>query len=304
MKNFVVYRIACTLQLLFFFLVGCLVYNPENYCGDEGFFYLPVSALVTIVILNDGTIISVAFDNVESSKDPEEWNMIVLSLISSVIGFVALVSSLLLLDWGMQCSGNYENRNYLNSIAANKTAMAEHMPNGTAPIGAVCTYSATNFLTWTGMDSAFGMDSLHYEQVKTMMYLKIALSDYLSLFNSRCQGWFFTRAPSWHVVFAAIFSTICSSMLAHWWPLGSDMTGIPGSVVAFVWLYTIVWGFIQDSCKVLAYFLLSRGQYIKVHEAIDQEKFRKQVEAGQRNSKRRSDEMREASIDVKTFLPN
>ena len=100
-----------------------------------------------------------------------------------------------------------------------------------------------------------------------MMYLKIALSDYLSLFNSRCQGWFFSRAPSYHVVFAAVFSTVCSSLLAHWWPLGSDMTGIPVSVVAFVWVYTIVWGFIQDGAKVFTYKIVQNFGLIKAMKA-------------------------------------
>merc|ERR1711907_396865 len=65
------------------------------------FFSMPVIALVTITILNDGTIISVAFDNVKSSVEPEKWDLPCLFVISSSIGGTALISSLLLLQWGL-----------------------------------------------------------------------------------------------------------------------------------------------------------------------------------------------------------
>merc|ERR1712159_133268 len=70
MKNFVIYRVACTEQLLFFFLISCLAYNPQEFaekgphctdfpdvekCYDPNdwpkYFFLPVIALVTICIL-------------------------------------------------------------------------------------------------------------------------------------------------------------------------------------------------------------------------------------------------------------
>jgi len=289
MKNFVVYRIACTLQLLFFFLIACLAYNPKDYCADKGFFYLPVSVLVTIVILNDGTIISVAFDNVDSSEAPEEWNMVVLSIISSVVGFVALMSSILILDWGLQASQNhaYDNGLYIGSGPQfNYT-------------GSVTSCSSTsNFLTSTHMDSAFHLDKMDYSKVRTMVYLKIALSDYLSLFNSRCQGWFFTRMPSWHVLVAALFSTLASSLLALTWPFGSDMDGIEFGVVCFVWLYTIFWGLIQDACKVFAYFCLAKFGYVKEKKAIDEEVFNKKMESGRAESRRLADERAKQELKV------
>jgi len=335
MKNFVVYRIACTLQLLFFFLIGCLAYNPKNYCADETFFFLPVSALVTIVILNDGTIISVAFDNVMASKLPESWNMPALWIVASVVGGAALLSSILLLDWTLQLSGNYEaarfedyaqlyNNAFVNhSYYCNTTQPSYHVGYvdtkhhvnatqsciyatnklWTAATAAckirdlssylqcndvkVCTYHADNFLTDTGMHTAFGLDTLHYDEIKTLIYLKIALSDYLSLFNSRCHGWFFSRAPSYHVVLAAVVSTICSSLLAHWWPFGADMDGIPMSVVGFVWVYTLAWGVIQDACKVFTYWILNKAGLVEHGVAVDEI----DIEARMKHGRERSHEV-------------
>merc|ERR1711972_946848 len=67
MKNYVIYRIACTIELLLFFFVAILFIHPNQFNDDAAFqlheyFKLPVVALVVITILNDGCIISIAYD--------------------------------------------------------------------------------------------------------------------------------------------------------------------------------------------------------------------------------------------------
>ena len=77
MKNYVIYRVACTIQLLSFFFLAVLFVHPRKYNADfdESYFNLPVMALVLITILNDGTIISIAYDHVVPSPRPEKWNL-------------------------------------------------------------------------------------------------------------------------------------------------------------------------------------------------------------------------------------
>jgi len=337
MKNFVVYRIACTLQLLFFFLVACLIFDPSKYCGEVEFFYLPVSALVTIVILNDGTIISVAFDNVFASESPESWNMPALWIVASVVGGVALGSSLIVLSLLLSVSGNYEHSRLVEHTATYKAAFETidvnstwfNMSDAKTPfhncgldelgdviecstatvnslwgaayggsnsfcpnandmasyfecfkVVASCDFHSENFLTTTGIAHTFGLDTLRYPEIRTACYLKIALSDYLSLFNSRCQGWFFSRSPSWQVFAAAIFSTVCSSMIAHWWPFGAGMIGIPWGCVAFIWVYVACFGVIQDTFKVFTYYCLRQAGMVAPGKAVDEEHFDKEMAAG------------------------
>ena len=82
MKNFVIYRVACTEQLLFFFFISCIFYHPNEYNADwPSYFAIPVIALVTITILNDGTIISVAYDHVDASIKPEKWDLNILYIV-------------------------------------------------------------------------------------------------------------------------------------------------------------------------------------------------------------------------------
>ena len=66
---------------------------PTDYSGEvwPDFFKLPVLMLMLITLLNDGTLISIGYDNVNPSKYPNVWNLPVLFTISSVLALVALV---------------------------------------------------------------------------------------------------------------------------------------------------------------------------------------------------------------------
>lgn len=55
-----------------------------------------------------------------------------------------------------------------------------------------------------------------------MMYLKISLSDWWTIFAARTQSFFFTRAPSKIVFAAASVATLASTGLAVRWPFPAE----------------------------------------------------------------------------------
>jgi H+-transporting ATPase len=241
MQNFVIYRVACTEQLLFFFLISCLCYNPkDDYMPDdwaargqdpddwEEYFFIPVLAIVSITLLNDGTIISVAYDNVEASLQPQYWDLKMLYWTSSVIGFVALVSSIVLLDMALDGADD------------------------------------------SGGLAVFGLGGLDFGEIQTLMYLKMSLSDYGSVFNARTKGWMWSRAPDKVVVYAALFAVSCATFLAFTWPFGAGMKTIDAKTIAFVWAWSILWVIIQDAAKVLNYQLMAKLGYVKDLGTIDE----------------------------------
>jgi hypothetical protein len=74
--------IACTLQLVTFFFIAIFALHPHDYnktlTGEDEyphFFKMPVLMLILITVLNDGTLISVAYDHVKPSRHPEKWNL-------------------------------------------------------------------------------------------------------------------------------------------------------------------------------------------------------------------------------------
>jgi H+-transporting ATPase len=84
MNSYAIYRIAETLRVLFFMTLAILIFN-----------FYPVTAvmIVMLALLNDGAILSIAYDNVHYRDQPEAWNMRVVLGISTVLGVIGVVSA-------------------------------------------------------------------------------------------------------------------------------------------------------------------------------------------------------------------
>jgi len=84
MNNYAIYRIAETIRVLFFMTLSILVFN-----------FYPVTAImiVLLALLNDAPIMSIAYDNVRYSNEPEKWNMRVVLGIASFLGLIGVFSS-------------------------------------------------------------------------------------------------------------------------------------------------------------------------------------------------------------------
>ena len=66
MNSYAIYRIAETLRVLFFMTLAILIFN---------FYPLTAVMIVMLALLNDGAILSIAYDNVHYKDQPEGWNM-------------------------------------------------------------------------------------------------------------------------------------------------------------------------------------------------------------------------------------
>ena len=84
MNSYAIYRIAETLRVLFFMTLAILVFN-----------FYPVTAvmIVMLAVLNDGAILSIAYDNVHYKDKPEAWNMRLVLGISTVLGVIGVVAA-------------------------------------------------------------------------------------------------------------------------------------------------------------------------------------------------------------------
>jgi H+-transporting ATPase len=84
MNSYAIYRIAETLRVLLFMTFSILVFN-----------FYPVTAvmIVMIALLNDGAILSIAYDNVHYKDKPEAWNMRLVLGVSTVLGIIGVVAA-------------------------------------------------------------------------------------------------------------------------------------------------------------------------------------------------------------------
>ncbi len=84
MNSYAIYRIAETLRVLFFMTLAILVFN---------FYPLTAVMIVMLALLNDGAILSIAYDNVRYKDKPEAWNMRMVLGIATVLGLIGPVAA-------------------------------------------------------------------------------------------------------------------------------------------------------------------------------------------------------------------
>jgi H+-transporting ATPase len=84
MQSYAIYRIAETLGVLLFMTLAILIFN---------FYPLTAVMIVMLALLNDGAILSIAYDNVNYSNKPEAWNMRLVLGIATVIGVIGVFDS-------------------------------------------------------------------------------------------------------------------------------------------------------------------------------------------------------------------
>jgi H+-transporting ATPase len=248
MKNFITYRVAATLQLLIFFFIAVLSMRPSDYMPSDyktiddfgeawpSYFKLPVLMLMLITLLNDGTLISIGYDNVTPSKYPNVWNLPVLFLVATVLAAVALFSSLILLYILLD---SWESDSFLQAVELGK---------------------------------------LTYGQITCAMYLKVSISDFLTLFSARTHdGFFWSSKPSPILLVAAMISLTISTFLACFWPKSmvdeQEVEGLalrdPRNLAIFVWLYCLVWWLIQDVAKVILYRWMEKYNILGINDSLN-----------------------------------
>jgi len=184
-----------------------------------------VLMLMLITLLNDGTLIAIGYDIVQPRQTPEKWNLPVLFLVSGVLAGVACISSLLILGLSLD--------------------------------------------SWTQghLFQQWGIGGLSYGQITTTIYLKVSVSDFLTLFSARTgDNFFWTTRPAYILLGAGCVALSASTIIACTWPAsypdGIYALGLgrrqPYGLAAMIWLYCIVWWFIQDFCKVMTYRVIKK----------------------------------------------
>jgi H+-transporting ATPase len=84
MNSYAIYRIAETLRVLLFISLVILIFN---------FFPVTAMQIVLLALLNDGAILSIAYDNVRYRNQPEAWNMRVVLGMATILGIVGPVAA-------------------------------------------------------------------------------------------------------------------------------------------------------------------------------------------------------------------
>jgi H+-transporting ATPase len=88
MKNYAIYRLAETIRVVFAVTAVILLF---------AFFPVTPIQIVLLAILNDGAMLSIAYDRVRPSDRPERWVLRDVLIVAAVIGGLGIVSTTLII---------------------------------------------------------------------------------------------------------------------------------------------------------------------------------------------------------------
>ena len=116
MNSYAIYRIAETLRVLLFMTLAIVVFK---------FYPLTAIMIVMLALLNDGAILSIAYDNVIYRNKPEAWDMRTVLGISTVLGIVGVISAFGLFYLGERVF--HLDRAHIQTLMYLKLSVAGHL---------------------------------------------------------------------------------------------------------------------------------------------------------------------------------
>ena len=160
-----------------------------------------------------------------------------------------MIVMLALLNDGAILSIVYDNVRYKNQPEAWNMRVVLGVATVLGVIGVVSAFG----LFYLG-ERVFHLDRPH---IQTLMYLKLSVAGHLTVFLTRTRGPFWSIRPA-RVLWAAVVGTqAVATVIAVY---GVFMTPLGWGWAGFVWAYALVWFFVNDRVKLLAYWIVDRAK--------------------------------------------
>jgi len=250
MKSFLTYRIAATLQLLTFFFVAVFMFQPNEYPSGASDYAWPSYFSLPVIYL---MIITLINDG---------------TLIS--VGYDRAVPS------------KYPERWVLPVLFIISIALAAVACLSSLALLYCCLHSWDN----NPIFNYLGIGGLRYGQIVNSMFLKVAISDILTLFSARTSRKFFFQSIPHPVLFiCALIALSISTTLALFWPvMDIDNVRVEGlfydhsPIAGYIWAYCFIVFVIQDLVKVIIWKLVIRFNLFNVNNKPKQKKKREASE--------------------------
>jgi H+-transporting ATPase len=247
-RSFLTYRIAATLQLLTFFFIATFAYRPNE--------YMPADWKTNPEFM-------------DSQPWPLFFHMPVLMLM--------LITLL--------------NDGTLITIGYDKAIAPESPPKWNMRFlftmsfvqAFVAMISSVNLLhillhSWdeNSLMRQLGLGGISYGKITSSIYLKVSVSDLLTLFSARAGGeWFFMVKPARILLVGVMFAVSCSTAAAMFWPLsypdGIQTEGLlesqPYMLEVFVWVWSLAWWLAEDAAKVFCRYMAHKHNWFNINDS-------------------------------------
>jgi H+-transporting ATPase len=144
-------------------------------------------------------------------------------------------------------------------------------------LGAISFFSTFAFLllSLSHMDSHnpnevlkyFSIPTYSYGQVLTAVFLKLSISNYLTIFSVRSATWFFCSRPGLELGVMSLTSMSITTLLCKYWVLNiqpknsviiANMHSIDWETILLVWMFSLIIFIVQDVLKMCICISYSR----------------------------------------------
>lgn len=229
LKNYVIYRINATVQILIFMSISALMLTEicdaswaPGQCKPGTQFTMPAIVLVIIAIVNDFTIMSIAYDNVHPSTKPESWKLFEITFVSCTLGFYGVLETYLVYA---SLSSGKDNQGGPRLIF-----------EGLAPMG---------------------------NKSHAAVYLALAVGGQLSVFAARTHKFFFSRRPGYCLAVSVFGGFLVNLMLgSHNWLWIGGQEGLSWEETGRILLYLVISFVVKDLLKVAAYSMVAYDPFM------------------------------------------
>jgi H+-transporting ATPase len=242
MKSFLTYRIAATLQLLTFFFIAVFAFIPSEYARNAP----------------------------DASIWPGFFSLpVIFLIILTVINDGTLIS----IGYDHAVPSRYPERWVLPALFIVSIALGAVACGSSLLLLYICLTS------WepTGLLQLLGIGGLPYGEIVNIMFLKVAVTDILTLFSSRTSHqFFFQRKPHYILLICTGVALCISTALSLAWPCGTlDEIHVCGlgyhkkMVAVYIWVYCLVVFLIQDLVKVITWRILIRFNLFNINHQVN-----------------------------------
>jgi H+-transporting ATPase len=264
MKSFLTYRIAATLQLLTFFFIAVFAFKPTDYAGHEGVpdYDREVRSLENYTLIY-------------TQNWPAFFSLpVIFLMIITLINDGTLIS----IGYDFAVPSKYPERWALRILFIVSIALGVIACSSSLLLLYLCLTS------WDkdGLFQTWGLPGLKYGQIVNCIFLKVAVSDILTLFSARTAHLFaWQRKPHPVLIGCALIALSLSTTLSLAWPEGKlDNVPVCGlgytdqgghhhpKIALWVWVYCFIVFLIQDCVKVATWRLLIRYNVFNVNNVV------------------------------------
>jgi len=270
MKNYCIYRIICTFQLLLFFTIAISAFN----------FSIPAISLVLITLLNDGTIMTIAHDNVIPAKKPEAWKLGVIAAVACVVGTVATIG-LFVMYFLYTTNKPSSADNYFGFTfdqqcyytIGDMKSKDPHLQFEGMMCAPLCRGGTPFNPKWEAQPTC-PPGVVGWSEAVCVIYMCLSVGGQLTVYIARTKHSFWSRRPGYTLMAASAFAQIASTFLAVYWPVQFKisaavgianaagqvvsspvvMKGIGWEMAGIVWGYCIGFFLLEDLIKVYFYY--------------------------------------------------